>query len=510
MKTLRLILGDQLNHKHSWYRENSDEVLYFIAEMRQETDYTVHHIQKIVAFFEAMGQFANWLESRGKQVIYYRLDNRENQQNLAANIKQLIKRFAIQKFEYQLPDEYRLDKQLKILTRELEIECCAYDTEHFFTSREALSNFFRGKKTLLMENFYRHMRKKHDILMSQQVKPEGGKWNYDQSNRNKWKGDLVVPGQCRFRKEVGHTLARIRQAGVKTIGDINPEGFSWPGDRKDSLKMLQHFCKHLLPHFGDFQDAMDPEETCLFHSRLSFSLNCKLLSPREVIDAAIHRWRKSQRTISISQVEGFIRQILGWREYMRGIYWREMPGYSHCNVLQNRNRLPKWYWTADTEMNCLYHTIKNSLEHSYAHHIQRLMITGNFALLIQTHPDQIDAWYLGIYIDAVQWVEMPNTRGMSQFADGGMIATKPYVSSGAYINKMSNYCGDCKYNVNKKTGEGACPFNYLYWNFLMEKYDYFKGNPRMAMALNMLDKKPKKERQGIHRQANAFIRSMSQ
>ncbi|WP_226668293.1 cryptochrome/photolyase family protein [Microbulbifer aggregans] len=506
MKTLRLILGDQLNHHHSWYRNDSAETLYFIAEMRQETDYVCHHIQKVAAFFEAMEAFAGWLQSRGKQVIHYRLDHPDNTQKLGTNIANLIQTHGIEKFEYQLPDEYRLDQQLQQLADDLSIETQAFDSEHFLTQRDELAQFFNSKKSLLMESFYRHMRRKHNVLMENE-EPVGGEWNYDKSNRKKWKGKPAIPHERGFRKDVRTTLARIESAEVKTFGHIDPQHFSWPTTRKDGLKVLRHFCTHLLVHFGDFQDAMDPDEAYLFHSRLSFAMNCKLLHPREVIDAVINHWQQNKNTISLNEVEGFVRQILGWREYMRGVYWCEMPGYAKLNHLQNHRDLPAFYWTAETRMNCLHHAIKNSLEHAYAHHIQRLMITGNFALLTQVHPDQVDDWYLGIYIDAIEWVEITNTRGMSQFADGGQVATKPYISSGSYINKMSNYCQGCCYDVKEKTGEHACPFNSLYWNFLAEKHKYFAENPRMAMMLSLLKKMDPEELKALQKRAHQIIRN---
>ncbi|MEW5248307.1 cryptochrome/photolyase family protein [Microbulbifer sp. 2201CG32-9] len=507
MKTLRLILGDQLNHRHSWYRNDHKDTLYFIAEMRQETDYARHHIQKLVAFFEAMQAFARWLESRGKRVIHYPLDHPHNTQWLEQNIRDLIRRHGIDRFEYQLPDEYRLEQQLRQLSEDLDIECEAVDSEHFLTTRTELAEYFQGRKTLLMESFYRQLRRKHKILMTGDDKPEGGQWNYDQSNRKKWRGRPAVPRGVGFRKDVRATLERIAAAGVATVGEIDPLHFNWPSTRADCLKLLRHFCRQLLVHFGDYQDAMDPGEDFLFHSRLSFALNSKLLHPGEVIEAVLTHWRAHKRQIHISQVEGFVRQVLGWREYMRGVYWREMPGYASCNRLRNRRHLPEFYWTGHTRMNCLHHAIRNSLEHAYAHHIQRLMITGNFALLAQVHPDQVDAWYLGIYTDAVQWVQLPNTRGMSQFADGGLVATKPYVSSGSYIHKMSNYCEDCHYRVTEKTGDSACPFNSLYWNFLAEKRAYFQGNPRMAMMLSLLNRMKPQELRALKSRAQQIIRN---
>ncbi len=486
--TLRLILGDQLNSKHSWYKTAQDDIIYFMAEMRQETDYVQHHIQKIVGFFMSMRNFSETLKEKGHNTIYWSLDDAENTQRLTENLKKIIQQKNIEKFEYQLPDEYRLDQQLKKFCKELEIPSEAYDTEHFFTTRAELAEFYEGKKQCTMEYFYRYMRKKHHIMMVNEKDPEGGQWNYDKSNRKKWSGKPEIPHERDFRKDASEIVELIKSANIETIGEINEDNFNWPTSREDSLSVLNYFCKNLLVHFGDYQDAMHDQERFLFHSRISFALNTKMLSPKEVVEKVIDHWREHSEEIHISQVEGFIRQVIGWREYMRGMYWKEMPGFRRSNKLDNQNKLPDFYWTGNTKMNCLHHAIKQSLEEAYAHHIQRLMITGNYALLTQTHPDEVDKWYLGIYMDAIEWVEITNTRGMSQWADGGNIATKPYVSSGSYINKMSNYCKDCLYKVSKKTGENACPFNSLYWNFIHEKQAHFKDNNRMGMILNVLEK----------------------
>jgi deoxyribodipyrimidine photolyase-related protein len=297
----------------------------------------------------------------------------------------------------------------------------------------------------------------------------------------------------------------IIHARIKYIGTYDAEKYLFPVNRTEALKQLAYFCEHLLVHFGDYQDAMHTEQRNLFHSRISFALNTKILHPMEVMNAVIEHYHKNPEAIALSQVEGFVRQILGWREYMRGIYWREMPDYKYRNQLENFNQLPDFFWTGKTNMNCLKESITDSLETAYAHHIQRLMITGNFALLIQCHPDEVDAWYLGIYADAIEWVQLPNTRGMSQWADGGIVATKPYVSSGAYIHKMSNYCEECRYDRTKRTGENACPFNSLYWNFLDDKKDHFRKNNRMAMMLRLLDKIPALEKEEIKNRALSII-----
>ncbi|MEM8521448.1 cryptochrome/photolyase family protein [Flavobacterium sp. PL12] len=507
MKKLRLILGDQLNLQHSWLKDIDKNTIYVLAEMRQESDYVKHHIQKVVGFFLSMRNFYTAITELGHQATYFHINDVENPQNLEKIISLLIEKHKIEKFEYQLPDEYRLDIQLKSICESLNIKSEAFDSEHFYTTRTELSEFYEGKKLLLMENFYRNMRKKHHVLMDGST-PTGNQWNYDADNRKKYKGEVPVPNEKNFHKDVKAVVSEIEKAGIVTFGNIDLENYSWPTSREQCLEVLDYFCSNLLEHFGDYEDAMHTDEKFLFHSRLSFAMNTKMLSPKEVIETVINYYYKNESTISISQVEGFVRQILGWREYVRGIYWKEMPNYAHMNRLNNTNKLPDFFWTGKTKMNCMSHAINQSLNDAYAHHIQRLMVIGNFTLLTQIHPDEVDSWYLGVYIDAIEWVEMPNTRGMSQYADGGIIATKPYVSSGSYINKMSNNCSKCHYNVKEKFGDKACPFNTLYWNFLDEKRSYFKGNQRMGMMLNLLNKIDPEELYKIKVKANSIIEDM--
>ena len=484
---IRLILGDQLNEKHLWFTELNDDVCYVMFEMRQETDYVKHHIQKVVAFFAAMRSFARRLEEDGHQVLYYTIDDPKNAQDLQKNIEKVISLLHAKKFAYQQPDEYRLDEQLEAIATQLEVPTKTYDTEHFLTTRDELKTFYEGKKSLVMEFFYRYMRKKHQYLMID-GQPEGGSWNYDKFNRNTWKGGTIPPPYKPDASLAKEIYPQVKAAGISTIGTFNEDTFLFATTREASLAQLDYFCAYLLQDFGTYQDAMHQDETNLFHARISFSLNVKLIDPAEVIEHAIAAYRKNSDRISLSQIEGFVRQILGWREYIRGLYWKEMPQYKKKNELNNYGKLPAFYWTGKTKMNCLKTSIENSLEHAYAHHIQRLMITGNFALLLQTNPDEVDDWYLGIYADAVEWVQLPNTRGMSQYADGGILATKPYVSSGSYVNKMSNYCKGCSYDKKQRTGENACPFNSLYWNFLDDKREELRGNNRMGMMYNLLGK----------------------
>lgn len=508
MKTVRLILGDQLNSEHSWFEEVDENKIYLMAEMRQETDYVKHHIQKVVAFFLAMRNFSTELTEKGHQVIYFTISDEENPQDLEKLILQTIEKYQIECFEYQLPDEYRLDEQLKAICSNLAIPSKVYDSEHFYTSRFELKDFFEGKKQLLMESFYRMMRKKHDVLMIGS-QPLDGKWNFDQSNRNKYKNEVPIPFPLEFHKNVKELVSEIKNHGIETMGSIDASNFNWPTSRSESLQLISYFCEHLLPYFGTYQDSLFTGHKFLFHSRLSFALNSKIISPKEVIDGVIAYYFENQDEIELAQVEGFVRQIIGWREYVRGIYWKEMPNYSKMNALENYNKLPEFYWTGKTKMKCMQHSISQSLTEAYAHHIQRLMVIGNFSLLAQLHPDAVDEWYLGVYIDAIEWVELPNTRGMSQYADGGIVATKPYVSSGSYINKMSDYCGNCHYNVKDKFGEKACPFNSLYWNFLDEKKHHFAKNQRMSMMLALLNKMKPEELVKIKEKAQNILENIN-
>lgn len=487
---LKLILGDQLNFQHSWFKEVDSSEVFVLMEMRQETDYALHHIQKVVAFFGAMRNFSEVLKQAGHQVHYLALDDKANRQQLEANLNFLIEKFNADGFAYMEPDEYRLDQQLKEYVLGLIIPSEVVGTEHFMTSRSELTEFFEGKKQLILEFFYRRMRKKFDLLM-QLDQPEGGQWNFDKNNRKKWKGTPTIPEPFYPKANDLEALKEmIENAGIKTIGSFDKNQFLYPLSRTQALEQLDYFCRYLLVHFGDYQDALHTDEVNLFHSRISFALNAKIIRPLEVVQTVITYYREHSDDIELSQVEGFVRQIIGWREYMRGIYWKEMPAYASMNALENTNPLPEFYWTGKTKMNCLHQSITNSLDNAYAHHIQRLMITGNFALLAQIHPDKVDEWYLGIYADAIQWVQITNTRGMSQWADGGIVATKPYVSAAAYIHKMSNYCDSCQYDKKKRVGEDACPFNSLYWNFLDDKKQFFAKNNRMAMMLRLLEKIP--------------------
>ncbi len=508
-KILRLVLGDQLNSQHYWFERVDSDVTYVLMEVRTETDYAIHHIQKVVGFFAAMRAFATELAANNHQVIYIKLNDEDNQQSFDKNIQCLISKYSFNHFEYQLPDEYRVDQQLKNLCQSIAVTSAAVDSEHFFTTREELGSFFEGKKSFLLESFYRALRKKHDVLM-EGLQPVTGQWNYDGENRKKLPKNHKPIEPLIFDNDIASIVRELEQTDIRTIGNIDASHFVWPINRTQSLQLLEFFVTECLHLFGSYQDAMTPNEWSLYHSRISFSMNVKMISPQEVIESAIKEWRKRPNEIEYNQLEGFVRQIIGWREYMRGIYWLKMPEYASMNFFDNQEKLPEWFWTGKTKMNCLKDSIKQSLHYAYAHHIQRLMITGNFALLAGVHPDEVDAWYLGIYIDAIEWVEITNTRGMSQFADGGIVGTKPYVSSAAYIDKMSHYCGSCFYNKTLKTGEKSCPFNSLYWNFYDRNEEKLSKNPRIGMMYNVWRKMKPDAKAALLKQANYYLENINE
>ena len=506
MKTLRLILGDQLNEQHSWFNKKDEEVTYVLMEVKSETDYVVHHIQKVVGIFYAMRQFAEKLRNYGHQIVYISLNDPINKHSFSENIKELIQKEQFEKFEYLLPDEWRVDELLIQLASEINIPTEKFDSEHFFTSREELQEFFANKKDFLMESFYRAMRKKHFILM-ENGQPIGGKWNFDHDNRKRIPENHRILEPKLFQHNVSEFVQLLSECKVKTIGEINPTSFNWPINRIESLELLDYFIENCLPLFGTLQDAMTIKSWSIYHARISFSLNIKLISPKEVIDKVVSFWNEKQHC-TVNQIEGFVRQILGWREYMRGIYWAKMPEYKTLNFFEQNKKLPSWFWDGNTKMNCLKHSISQSLKHAYAHHIQRLMITGNFALLAGINPDDVDNWYLGIYIDAFEWVEITNTRGMSQYADGGIVGSKPYISSASYIDKMSDYCKNCHYKSNEKTGENACPFNSLYWNFFDQHQDKLRSNFRLKMMYSIWDKMDSGQKEKLLVQASHYLNNI--
>lgn len=510
--TIRLVLGDQLNGQHSWFEETNDDVLYVIAELHQEANYVKHHIQKICAFFSAMASFAKTLVEEEHHVLHLTLDDTNNFNSLAEFIDSLCNRFSVKQFSYQRADEYRLKQQLNSLKLAPGIKVVEYDSEHFLLPFQEVTDYLKPQQHNRMESFYRKMRKRFNILMNGN-QPVGDKWNFDSANRQKIKPkDLQdIPQPLVFTNNISEIVARIKRHRIAFLGD-HDETLLWPVSRAQSLQLLQFFCSQCLPMFGRFQDAMTcqhPDQWTLYHSRLSFALNSKILHPREVIAAAINEFEQSDGRITLPQIEGFVRQILGWREYIRCVYWVNMPDYSERNELTATRDLPAYFWNGQTKMECMKQAIGQSLHYAYAHHIQRLMITGNFCLLTGVNPDQVDEWYLGVYIDAIEWVEMPNTRGMSQFADGGWVATKPYSASGNYINKMSDYCKNCRYKIKEKSTNDACPFNSLYWHFMNTHRDKLANNPRIGMVYRNWDKQAEEHKKATLARANWCLDNLS-
>jgi len=499
MTVLRLVLGDQLNPLHSWFASVRDDVVYTLMEVRQETDYVHHHAQKIIAIFAGMRALAQSLARAGHRVHYLAIDDADNTQSITANLDWLRARYGVSAFEYQAPDEYRLDQQLAAYCANLDCPSAMVDSEHFLTARDEAQRIFAGRRQWLMEYFYRQMRLVHKVLVEQDGKPAGGQWNYDHDNRKPWRGTPPEPLDVRAQHDHSGLWDTIAGAGVASFGRPDAARIVWPLDRAEALQHLDGFIQHGLPHFGDYQDAMSTKASRLFHSMLSFALNTKMLHPREVIAEAEDAWRSGHAPLHA--VEGFIRQILGWREYVRGVYWANMPGYGEHNVFGHKADLPSWFWDGKTKMNCLRHAIGQSLDDAHAHHIQRLMVIGNFALLAGLDPGQVHQWYLGVYVDAFEWVEMPNTIGMSQFADGGLLATKPYVSSAAYIDRMSDYCKGCHYDKKARLGERACPYNALYWDFFERHAERLSGNQRLGMVYRNLEKMDDQARSAFQERA---------
>lgn len=508
--TLALVLGDQLNASHSWFNHIDPKRVIVLMEVRQETDYVRHHQQKLLAFFAAMRAFATALAKVGHQVLYLRLDSDHNQQCLTSNLKQLGSALQVQQIHLQQPDEYRVDQQLQQFASSSDIAVQWFDSEHFLTERDTLQRWFPQAKSYLMEYFYRRVRKQTGYLMTAEGQPIGGQWNFDKDNRNKLPKQLDIPAPLLFSNDLTELADLLQNHQVEHLGNVDAARFLWPVNRAQARQLLGFFVTELLPDFGRYQDAMTERGWSLFHARLSFALNSKILSPREVVEAAINAWQQHPERIDMAQIEGFVRQIIGWREFVRAMYWQHMPTYRSMNYFEHQRPLPEFYWHGNTKMRCLQHSIQQSLDYAYAHHIQRLMITGNFALLAGVHPDAVDEWYLGIYIDALEWVELPNTRGMSQFADGGLLATKPYISSGAYIHKMSDYCGSCHYNVQQKTGPQACPFNSLYWHFIDQHFERLKHNPRMALITKQWQQRSDADRNSLLEQARDYLTRLDQ
>ncbi|MEM6798793.1 MAG: cryptochrome/photolyase family protein [Planctomycetota bacterium] len=499
---LVIVLGDQLNANSAAFDDfdRASDVVW-MAEVPAESTHVWTHKARIALFLSAMRHFRDQRRAEGCRVDYRELDDRGGAETLGDELRAAVKRLKPSRLVMVHAGEWRVQEQIEQAAAAAGVPLDVLPDRHFYASPEEFAEHARGRKQLRLEFFYRELRKKHGVLLDSEGQPEGGKWNYDADNRGTFgkagPGDLPAPPNFRAHGPTREVLDLVAKRFASHPGSL--EDFNWPTTPGQAERALDAFIEHRLPNFGEYQDALWTNEPFLYHSLISSSLNLKLLDPRDAVAKAEEAYRSGHAPLS--SVEGFIRQILGWREYVRGVYWQFMPNYIDRNTLNARAPLPDFYWTGETDMRCLHQAIGQTLQHGYAHHIQRLMVTGLFALLLGVDPKEVHAWYLAVYVDAVEWVELPNTLGMSQYADGGVMASKPYCASGNYIKKMSNYCAGCRYNPAKATGDDACPFTTLYWDFLARNADRLRGNNRMALQLKNVDRKDADERSAIRQQA---------
>jgi deoxyribodipyrimidine photolyase-related protein len=479
--------------------------LVLMAEVMGEATHVRHHRQKIAFILSAMRHFAAELSAEGIQVDYVRLDDPANTGTFSGELARAIARHRPREIIVTEPGEWRVAQMMQDWREEMTIPVHIRDDTRFLCSRAEFATWAGGRKSLRMEFFYREMRRKTGLLM-EGGEPAGGQWNFDAENRKALPKGFLTPQRLRFSPDTitREVIDMVAARFPDHFGDLEP--FGWPVTRADALMALDDFVGRALPGFGDYQDAMKQGEPFLFHALISSALNIGLLGPLECARAAENAYEAGRA--SLNAVEGFIRQIIGWREYVRGLYWHLMPGYAQTNALDAHRPLPALYWGAPTAMNCLAQCVSDTKRHAYAHHIQRLMVLGNFALLAGISPSEIEEWFLIVYADAYEWVELPNVHGMAIFADGGVMASKPYAASGAYIDRMSDYCGSCRYDPRLKSGPDACPFNPLYWDFLIRNEGRLARNPRMAMPYRTLAKMTPKRQSEIRREAAAFLGSL--
>jgi deoxyribodipyrimidine photolyase-related protein len=479
---LRVVLGDQCSRSLSTLQDlDPARDVVLMMEVQDECTYVPHHPQKIVLILSAMRHFARALEARGVRVDYVRLDDPANTHSFSGEVGRAVARHRPAAIIVTEPGEWRVLEVIRSWEDRFGVPVELREDTRFLCTGADFNRWAHGRKALRMEFFYREMRRATDLLMEPDGTPAGGEWNYDAQNRKPLAPGTAPPAPPRFAPDsiTREVMALVAERFPAHFGSL--EGFAWPVTAQDARAALDAFVAERLPRFGDFQDAMAEGQATLFHALISTSLNCGLLLPREACEAAEAAYRAG--LAPLNAVEGFIRQLLGWREYVRGLYWLRMPAYARSNALEARRALPPFYWTAGSGMRCMDAAVGQTRHLAYAHHIQRLMITGNFALIAGLDPAAVNEWYLAVYADAYEWVELPNVHGMSLFADGGVIASKPYAASGAYINRMSDHCRHCAFDVKRATGEGACPFNFLYWDFLARHEKRFAANQRMGMQM---------------------------
>jgi deoxyribodipyrimidine photolyase-related protein len=503
VRNLILVLGDQLTPTLTSLAAGDparDRVL--MAELQDEATYVRHHKKKIAFLFSAMRHFAAELRESGWSVDYVKLDAPGNQGSFSGQVSHFVAEHKPERIIVTAAGEWRVQQMLEGWQAQFSIPVDIFPDDRFLCSPATFAGWASGRKQLRMEYFYREIRRRTGLLMDG-VKPAGGKWNFDAENRKAADAGLSMPRPkaCPPDAVTRDVLALVEARFGDHFGDLEP--FWFAVTRADAEAAFTAFLDQALPRFGDFQDAMLAGEPFLYHAVISQYLNCGLLDPLRICRQVEAAYRAGKAPLNA--VEGFIRQVIGWREFVRGIYWLKMPGYERSNFFGHTRPLPVFYWTARTDMACVGAAVTQTKEQAYAHHIQRLMVTGNFALLAGVDPYALHEWYLSVYADAYEWVELPNTVGMSQFADGGVLASKPYAASGAYINRMSNYCDSCRFDVKQRTGAIACPFNALYWDFIARHRDKIGNNPRMAQMVRTYDKFPADERQRIADSAGTFL-----
>jgi len=506
LSTLRLILGDQLSQSISSLEgcDQSEDII-LMCELWSEATYVKHHKKKIAFLFSSMRHYAKEVRQSGYKVEYIKIDDPSNTGSFRDEVERALKRHNIERIVITHPGEYRVLADIKRWEADFGVPVEIRTDHRFLCTPDDFTDWAKDRKQLRMEYFYREMRKKYSVLMDGDA-PVGGQWNYDAENRKPPKEGLSIPKP--YTNDIDEITRDVIELVAKRFpnhfGDLEP--FYFAVTRDQALQVFKLFIEQRLSHFGDYQDAMIEGEPWMYHSHISFYLNCGLLLPIECVKTAEDSYHRGKSPLNA--VEGFIRQIIGWREYVRGVYWHKMPEYAEENYFKATRKLPDFYWEANTKMNCLRQCVSETKENAYAHHIQRLMVLGNFALLAGIDPHQVNEWFLIVYADAYEWVELTNVSGMILFADGGYLASKPYAASGSYINKMSDYCKNCSYKVNKKNGPDACPFNYLYWDFLARNREKLKSNHRLGMIYKNYDRMDIEKQKAIHDDSHKFFRNI--
>ena len=503
---LVVIFGDQLTQNLSALREaDRDTDVVLMAELREETSYVRHHKKKIAFVFSAMRHFAKELRNAGWTVDYVPLGCRNNTGTFSGEVERAAARHSARAIIMTQPGEWRLAEDVSTWERQFGIKVRIVDDDRFICSIEEFQEWAKGRKQIRLENFYRQMRRKTGLLMDGE-QPAGGRWNYDKENRKRLPSGFPVPSVKSFRPDqiTREVLSLVGENFPDHFGALTP--FELAVTRRDAETAFDDFVQNRLGLFGDYQDAIADGQPFLFHSLSAMHFNNGLLDPLESCRKVEQAYHSGQ--VPLNSAEGFIRQIIGWREFIRGIYWLKMPRYQDENYFEHERRLPEFYWTGKTDMACLAEAITQPRQLAYAHHIQRLMVTGNFAMLAGIDPYALHQWYLAVYLDAYEWVELPNTIGMSQFADGGVLASKPYAASGRYIEKMSDHCTRCRFNVKQRSGSGACPFNVLYWDFIARNREKLSSNGRMGLIYGVWDKMSDAEQRNIRQTARTVLASL--